>query len=195
MAERAGNSGQRSTAKLLANALFGKFGQKSEKTKAMLIETAKMHRYMGGARVKVTDSRAVDDQSTLITMTYPGGRAVAAPQIAAWVTAYGRVLLHRGIRLLVEKFNAELYYVDTDSITFSSKKFDIDWLNSEISRDFLEPRLRTLGLLSKVYKDEEITEFFVIAPKVYHITFSSGKTVAKLAGFPVEQDIAADTQL
>lgn len=190
-----GNIGQRSTAKLLANALFGKFGQKAEKAHAMLVETAKMYRYVNRAHVKITGGRAVDDRSTLITVSRPDGRVVASPQIAAWVTAHGRVLLHRGMRLLRKKFGAELHYVDTDSITFSAKNFNVDKLNVEISRDFVEPRLRTLGLFSGVYKDEEIIEFLVIAPKVYHVTFASGKTVAKLAGFPVEQDIAADTHL
>lgn len=131
--EKEGNTGQRTIAKLCLNSLLGKFGQKISDIQMSVMETAQL------VKVKNRESgfinqKPLDDKYSLAT--YHGTENVAAkasPQISTFVTAYGRIILHKAMMELTNN-GCKVFYVDTDSIAFSSKPdFDLKSFNETVT--------------------------------------------------------------
>lgn len=82
--------------------------------------------------------------------------------IAAWITSYARIHMHKLIMQL-HNDGHNIFYTDTDSIITDKP------VNSELLGD-------DIGLLKNEYPDNNIIEGYFIAPKIYGLKFADNST-------------------
>lgn len=172
-AERSGNKGLRSLAKLMLNSLWGKLGQRSypvkewvtwveridylfERFDAGAFELRSIHHY-DGHRAYI-EYRVLDDL---------GNRRTTAPHVAAFVSMWGRVLLHRK---LLRVHGQRALYCDTDSAVLYLRPTDtVPWAGSGLGdlTDELPKILEDAGHDPSLYPRPYIAEFVAVAPKTY----------------------------
>lgn len=195
LAEASGpvGAGRRAVAKLLLNALIGRFAQRQEALQTQVEVLSHVHD-KGGRNIRGVED--IDDDVGLVSfsdivqplpeLTVEGTEGEIAPQITAFITARARIMLHQAMSLLQKDWAATIHYVDTDSIAFSTDRpFDLTELTSK-----LEPSTNPegkagcpgIGQLVPVYKGEVITEAQFIAPKVYRVV-TDQSVYTKTAGF------------
>ncbi len=200
-AEASGNEGLRSLAKLLLNSLWGKLGQRSYPVKEWISDSARRqyiwdkiesNEYEFVSLTEKNDSRIhityriQNDYTNLLN---------TACQLAAYVSMWGRVILHRKV---LRVHGARALYCDTDSgiilprvnetIPYMGK--GLGMLVSEIGKlvkkaklgDFPNPRLveavfvvpKTYGLKIQSSNGREYTK---VVCKGFEVSYANAKTL------------------
>lgn len=144
---KGGDEGLAKLVKLLLNALYGKFGQKPERTEVVYLPPHKANVPPEGAVPAGGDVfgacvwyvPTVSDQPHIL------------PQIAAHVTSLARERLWRGMNEVLKR-GGNIYYLDTDSIVC----------------DVELPSSKELGFLKREYECAHLRGEFV-RPKVYRL--------------------------
>lgn len=119
------NSGLRSLAKLCLNSIWGKFGQRPDKTKKMFInERDQLLNLVTNPSYETQSLFALSSESVLASYKLIHNSCVKQPNvnvvIAAYTTAHARIHLYKYLDHLQER----AIYHDTDSVIFIKKEND-----------------------------------------------------------------------
>lgn len=176
------NDGLRLIAKLLLNALYGKFGQRPYQTKVHLTTTAReFHKLLESETEIALSADHVSEVMDRIVMRKRAEFAKAPRTnclpIAIFVTSYARLRLYEYMEQVV-KVGGKILYTDTDSIFYVKKICAPGVIEGEC-----------LGQMKREYSNRRIIEMIMAGPKNYgfvHIdpqNESDKKAVLKIRGF------------
>ena len=169
-AEEDGNEGLRQLAKLLLNSLWGKLGQKSYGEKEWVYDITRrdylMQKFESG-EYEMTSCILPDDRRAFFTYKVPCDKAnlrTTAPHIAAFVSMWGRVILHKK---LLEPHGMRALYCDTDSaiVYLRHGKDTMRYLGNGLGD--LTDEVKKMA--PKKFKEPFITEVITILPKTYSL--------------------------
>lgn len=200
-AEVDGNEGLRSLAKLLLNSLWGKLGQRSYPVKEWISDSAR-RQYLwdkfDNKEYELVGIACKDDSRTHVTYRIPddySNLTNTACQLAAYVSMWGRVILHKKI---LNPFGDRALYCDTDSgIIFPKKGIAIPYMGrglgmlvSEIPKmikkakliDFPNPRLiESVQVVPKTYgikiQSSNGKEYTKVVCKGFEVSYANAKSV------------------
>jgi hypothetical protein len=154
---------KRTFAKLVQNSLYGKFGMRRLRRMIKPIEDLESVKESGKMFMEFTHPKL---QTKLIQVEDTVNAQYIQPHIAAYVTAYARILLYEG---LVNEHNGQVAYCDTDSIA-CSHEFTEDLIDdNEYGKWKLENTLK-YGIF--------------LQPKLYFEKSNDGKDTIKAKGIP-----------
>lgn len=167
------NPGLRSLAKLMLNSLWGKLGQQSYPT----TEWVTWQERLDYLEKKIADglydlmSFARHDDGRLYYTYRPHDNAntrySTAPQLAAFVSMWGRVILHKKI---LRQHGQRVLYCDTDSaIIYLRPEDTVRYRGDQLGEltNELPDMCEKAGYDPAQYPDLYIKEFVAIAPKTY----------------------------
>jgi DNA polymerase type B, organellar and viral len=161
-------------AKMLLNSLYGKFGQKPELEKHLIINKDDLLKYETDGKYVLTNSIHLNNGKELISFfelneflgeNYSSKYKNISVPIASAVTAYARIEMSHYKMMCLEK-GITVYYSDTDSI-YISAYLDPKYVGKELGQMKLE----------RVFK-----EACFIAPKVYGGITIEDKEYIKVKG-------------
>lgn len=170
------NKGLRALAKLCLNSFWGKFGQRINMPKNVLVtDVSEFYAILTNPARKVIDWHIMNENCALVTWEC---RADFLPEhtttnifIAAFTTAHARLKLYD----VLDKLKRRVLYFDTDSIVYLSEP------------GLYDPELGDyLGDLTDELKGENIVEFVSCGPKNYAYLLSDGSACCKVKGFRLD---------
>ena len=168
------NPGLRSLAKLLANSHWGKFGQRSDKTKvSYTCDVSDYLKLLHDPHIQVQDVVYVNEESVAVYSKVKGeeidpGSTRTNCVLAAYTTANARLRLYS----VMERLGRRGLYTDTDSIIYVHKRGE--W--NPDTGDFL-------GDLKDEYPHKELIQYVGLGAKNYAIRFADGTSECKVRGF------------
>ena len=176
-------------AKTLMNSVSGKFGQKEFNNQSLFVNDLFLEHEIVNKSVATAQGdihplygkyMATKVGNFINVLTFdnsnmPRGDVKAkgelAPQISCFITAYGRIVMHKAMMDL-QVNNATLLYTDTDSVCFKhNNNFNLDQFNQKFRTYFDRDLITDLGTFSKVYPNKDIKLFFSCASKLYKVSF------------------------
>lgn len=168
------NAGLKAMAKLLLNSLWGKLGQRSYAVREWVVDKARLdYLFQKFERRELELVRFVDREADRVWFEYrnvvdTGNLNATAVQAAAFVSMWGRVILHRK---LLSVHGQRVLYCDTDSAIVYLRPGDaIRGLGDDIGmlQNEVEGILEKGGLVKgKDFVDPYIREAVFVAPKTY----------------------------
>ena len=113
------NTGLRSLAKLMLNNMWGKFGQKLNKTQVITFNVpVEMHEFLDTDRIEVTNISVATEDMIEIFYKYKDEDMPVSPNlnvfVAAFTTCWATLHLYEALELLQER----VFYFDTDSVFY-----------------------------------------------------------------------------
>ena len=168
------NEGLRSLAKLLLNSLWGKLGQRSHAAKEWVVLTERrdylMHKFETG-EWDMLSCVLKDDFRAYFSYRIPEDKnnlKTTAPHIAAFVSMWGRVVLHRK---LLSVHGARALYCDTDSaIVYLRGGKDEMFFTGNRLGDLTD---EVKKIAPRNYTDAYISQAVLVAPKTYALEIKS----------------------
>lgn len=174
------NVTKRNFYKLAQNSLFGKFGQRSDKSKLLFVTSQEQIEQLIADNLDILDVFLINEN--LCALSYKPKPSSIQPSlktnvyISAQITAFARQVIHEHIMTLSKIDHVRLFQVDCDSLIFSvSKNVNVPLQLSHAIGDF------------KNEVDGEILDFYSLGNKNYIICFknnTNGKieTINKVSG-------------
>lgn len=157
---------KRTFAKLVQNALYGKFGMNRKRTTyGDMNERYDLDDKDIPYRVHKHSSNGI--QMEFIEYLTESKAMYIQPHIASYVTAYARILLYRGLK--EQHAKGTLGYCDTDSIAGTAE---------------MSPKLVHDKEYGKWKLEGHIVEGIFLQPKFYAETYDNGKQVIRAKGIP-----------
>ena len=172
------NPGLKQLAKMMLNSMWGKFGQRPNKTQVVeLNDPRKFHDFLNSNKLDVQYVSLLTEQRVEVHYKYQDEDTSISPNlnifVAAFTTCWARLRLYEALELLGER----ILYFDTDSVFFTHKPGES------------KPEL---GNFLGDFKDElggaYITEFVSGGPKNYGYLTSTGKRECKVRGFALNTE-------
>ena len=172
------NPGLRTLAKLMLNSMWGKFGQRTDKTQVKEFDSVQdLHDFLESEKNEVTHV-GVGDCNDIAEVRFKVSNEdeISSPNlnifIACFTTCWARLKLYNALQLLGER----VLYFDTDSVVFVSEPGSVD---------------PPLGNYLGDFKDElplgdHIVEFVSGGPKNYAYRTFKGKHECKVRGFTLD---------
>ena len=183
------NVQKRNFSKLILNSFLGKFSQRSDRTINKIISNEEeLSKYFYSKTVQISDIFAINQHFCQIqlkkrrkTLINPNLRTNCI--VGAHVVSFAREFMHQKI-LDLEKINAKLFYIDTDSLIFTLKRDqEIPFKISPCFGDFK----------FEIPQNCKILSFFSLGPKNFAVKFEneSGvtKDLIKLRGITLSNEI------
>lgn len=175
LAEKKGeeNPGLRALAKLLLNSLWGKLGQRSYNTREWVSAKDRLDHLLKEFDKGTLDLvKFVNAEPDRVWFEYRvvedyNNRNTTAPQIAAFVSMWGRVMLHNKV---LRKHGQRVLYSDTDSaIIYIREGEAVEHVGNALGdlTDEVPKIIKDAGYDLKVYTDPYISEAVLVAPKTY----------------------------
>lgn len=168
------NAGLKAMAKLLLNSLWGKLGQRSYATREWVVDKARLdYLFRKFERKELELVRFVDREVDRVWLEYRNAFDVGnlnntAVQVAAYVSMWGRVILHRK---LLSVHGQRVLYCDTDSAIVYLRPGDvIEGLGDDLGmlQNEVESILDKAGLVKGCdYVEAFVREAVFVAPKTY----------------------------
>jgi len=173
------NPGLRTLAKMMLNSMWGKFGQRLNKTQVQEFDDPQaFHRFLDTDSLDVRHVSIINDQMVEVHYQHQKEDIPVSPNlnifIACFTTCHARLRLYEALEPLGERV---LYY-DTDSVLFLQDK-------GQPNPD-LGPYLG--DFTSELDKDDYIVEFVSGGPKNYGYTTKKGKVECKARGFRLNSE-------
>lgn len=185
-AERSDNAGLRSLAKLLLNALWGKLGQRAYPVTEWVSHQARLdYLYHQSETGQIEFVNYVRKTPSKVFITYQNqtdynNLACTAPHIAAFVSMWGRVMLHK--KVLSVHGQRALYY-DTDSALVYLRRNDVmPYAGRGLGdlTDELPDIFKKAGYDPRLYPNLYIRELVAVAPKTYAYVVMCDEPYAKV---------------
>ena len=178
------NPGLRSLAKLMLNSMWGKFGQKLNKTQVQqFTDPIQFHEFIESDALDIHKIQIHKNNENVVEVFYSKQVEDMDIQpnlnifIACFTTCYARLKLYEALELLGDRV---LYY-DTDSIIYIQNLDDPTEVQPELG-DYL-------GDFTNELKGEDyIVEFASAGPKNYGYLTAAGKTECKVKGFSLNTE-------
>ena len=174
------NPGLRTLAKLMLNSMWGKFGQRLNKTQIQTFDDPQaFHRFLDTDTLDVRHVSVINDNMVEVYYQHQEEAIPVSPNlnifVAAFTTCHARLKLYEALEPLGERV---LYY-DTDSIIYLEEK-----------PGQFNPTLRHyLGdFTSELGTNEYIEEFVSGGPKNYGYKTSKGHVECKVRGFRLNSE-------
>ena len=174
------NPGLRTLAKLMLNSMWGKFGQRLNKTQIQTFDDPQaFHRFLETDTLDIRHVSVINDDMVEVHYQHQEEDIPVSPNlnifVAAFTTCHARLRLYEALEPLGERV---LYY-DTDSIIYLE----------ETPGQFNPTRGHYLGdFTSELGKDEYIEEFVSGGPKNYGYTTNEGHVECKVRGFRLNSE-------
>lgn len=169
------NPGLRNLAKLLLNSLWGKLGQRSYPVREWVTDNARIDYLCDQFATKAYELLSfVREGEQRVHLTYrkhndTSNMDSTAPHIAAFVSMWGRVVLHKK---LLHEHGQRALYCDTDSAIVYMRPGDtIPWIGNKLGdlTDEVPEMVEKAGYKPALYPDLYISEVVALAPKTYAI--------------------------
>lgn len=166
------NAGLRSLAKLILNSFWGKFGQRENMSRTIIIRTPDIFfKLLTSPEIQVNSVKVINEELVVVNWEYISeiGHALSTVNVvvAAYTTAHARLTLYKHL----DRLKNQVLYYDTDSVIYSHKPGQ----NKIETGDYLG---EMTDELSKDYgPGSYITEFVSGGPKTYaYLVFSTKET-------------------
>ena len=173
------NVGLRTLAKMLLNSMWGKFGQRLNKTRVQEFDDPQaFHRFLDADTLDVRHVSVINDAMVEVHYQYQDKDIPVSPNlnifVAAFTTCWARLRLYEALELLGERV---LYY-DTDLVIYLEEAGQ----PSPVLGDFLG------DFTSELDPDDYIEEFVSGGPKNYGYKTKKGKVECKVRGFRLNSE-------
>ena len=174
------NPGLRTLAKLMLNSMWGKFGQRLNKTQIQAFDDPHaFHCFLDSDALDVRHVSVVTDQMVEVHYQKQKEDIRVSPNlnifVACFTTCHARLKLYDTLQALGER----VLYFDTDSVIYLE----------ETPTQFQPVLGSYLGdFASELAKDEYIQEFVSGGPKNYGYTTNEGKVECKVRGFRLNSE-------
>ena len=173
------NPGLRTLAKMMLNSMWGKFGQRLNKTQVQEFDDPQaFHRFLDTDSLDVRHVSIINDQMVEVHYQHQKEDIPVSPNlnifIACFTTCWARLKLYQALEQLGERV---LYY-DTDSVIFLEDKGQTNPTLGNYLGQFT----------SELEKDDHIVEFVSGGPKNYGYTTKKGKVECKVRGFRLNSE-------
>jgi len=173
------NPGLRTLAKLMLNSMWGKFGQRLNKTQVQTFDDPQaFHRFLKTGTIEVKHVSVKNEDMVEVHYKYQNEDIPVSPNlnifIACFTTCHARLRLYEAL----EKLGQRTLYFDTDSVIFVT---DEGQANPDLGH--------YLGDFANELKgDDYIQEFVSGGPKNYGFTTKNGKVECKVRGFRLNSE-------
>ena len=174
------NPGLRTLAKMMLNSMWGKFGQRLNKTQIQAFDDPQaFHRFLDTDTLDVRHVSVINDDMVEVYYQHQEEDIPVSPNlnifVAAFTTCHARLKLYKALEPLGERV---LYY-DTDSIIYLEEK----------PGQFKPDLGNYLGdFTSELGTDEYIEEFVSGGPKNYGYKTNEGHVECKVRGFRLNSE-------
>ena len=173
------NPGLRTLAKMMLNSMWGKFGQRLNKTQVRAFDDPhQFHQFLDTDTLDVRNVFVINDDKVEVHYQYQDKNIPVSPNlnifVAAFTTCRARLKLYEALEQLGERV---LYY-DTDSVLFLQ---DQGQTNPDVGNYLGE-------FTSELEKEDYIVEFVSGGPKNYGYTTNKGKVECKVRGFRLNSE-------
>ena len=168
------NPGRKTTAKLMLNSFWGKFGENLRKTSTATITTpAQLYDLVTDPLKSVTSIRICSEDVLEVLYTSPDDECVENGKtnlfVAAFTTCHARLKLYSYLKVLGE----QVLYFDTDSVIYAHKPSQAQVENGHYLGD----------LTDELDHGDHIVDFTSGGPKNYGYQTANGKVECKVRGF------------
>ena len=168
------NPGRKTTAKLMLNSFWGKFGENLRKTSTQTITTpAQLYSLVTDPLKNVTSIRICNEDVLEVCYTDPDDECVENGKtnlfVAAFTTCHARLKLYSYLKVLGE----QVLYFDTDSVIYAHKPGQPQVENGDYLGD----------LTDELDPGDHIVDFTSGGPKNYGYRTARGKVECKVRGF------------
>ena len=173
------NPGLRTLAKMMLNSMWGKFGQRLNKTRVQEFDDPQtFHQFLNTDTMDVRHVSIINDQMVEVHYQHQKEDIPVSPNlnifIACFTTCHARIKLYETLQSLGERV---LYY-DTDSIIYCTDEGQTNPALGNYLGDFT----------SELDKDEYIEKFVSGGPKNYGYTTNEGHVECKVRGFRLNSE-------
>ena len=168
------NPGLSTLAKMMLNSMWGKFGQRLNKTQVQEFDDPQpFHQFLDTDKFDVGHVSVINDQSVEVLYEYQDEDIPVSPNlnifVACFTTCWARLSLYEALELLGERV---LYY-DTDSVIYLEEEGQ----SNPVLGDYLGE------FTSELDPDDFIVEFVSGGPKNYGYQTKQGHVECKVRGF------------
>ena len=175
------NPGLRTLAKLMLNSMWGKFGQRLNKTQIQAFDDPHaFHRFLDNDVLDIRHVSVINDDMVEVHFQHHKEDIRVSPNlnifVACFTTCWARLKLYDTLQALGER----VLYFDTDSVIYLE----------ETPTQFQPDLGPYLGDFTSEFKDEEeyIQEFVSAGPKNYGYTTNKGNVECKVRGFRLNSE-------
>ena len=173
------NPGLRTLAKMMLNSMWGKFGQRLNKTQVQTFHNPQaFHRFLDTNTLDVRHVSVINDDLVEVHYQYQDEDIPVSPNlnifVACFTTCWARLRLYTAL----EKLGERVLYYDTDSIIFLQDEGQPNPTLGDYLGDFT----------SELGNDDYITEFVSAGPKNYGYQTKLGYVECKVRGFRLNSE-------
>jgi len=173
------NPGLRTLAKMMLNSMWGKFGQRLNKTQVQTFDDPQaFHRFLNTCTVEVKHVSVVNEQMVEVHYTYQDEDIPVSPNlnifVACFTTCWARLRLYAAL----EKLGERALYYDTDSVIYYTDEGQSNPTLGNYLGDFT----------SELDKEDYIVEFVSGGPKNYGYQTQDGHIECKVRGFRLNSE-------
>ena len=173
------NPGLRTLAKMMLNSMWGKFGQRLNKTRVQEFDDPQaFHRFLDTDTLDVRHVSIMNDQMVEVLYQYQKEDIPVSPNlnifVACFTTCWARLKLYEALEQLQERV---LYY-DTDSVIYLEEPGQPSPVLGNYLGEFT----------SELDDDDYIVEFVSGGPKNYGYKTNKGKIECKVRGFRLNSE-------
>ena len=173
------NPGLRTLAKMMLNSMWGKFGQRLNKTQIKTFEDPRaFHRFLKTDTMDVRHVSVINDQMVEVHYQYQDEDIPVSPNlnifVACFTTCWARLRLYAAL----EQLQQRVLYYDTDSVIYYTSEGQHDPDLGDYLGDFT----------SELDKDDYILEFVSGGPKNYGYQTKLGVVECKVRGFRLNSE-------
>ena len=173
------NPGLRTLAKMMLNSMWGKFGQRLNKTQVQTFDDPQaFHRFLDTSTLDVRHVSVINDQLVEVHYQYQDEDIPVSPNlnifVACFTTCWARLRLYAALEQLGER----VIYYDTDSIIYWTEETQATPVLGDYLGDFT----------SELGDDDYIVEFVSGGPKNYGYQTKLGHVECKVRGFRLNSE-------
>ena len=173
------NPGLRTLAKMMLNSMWGKFGQRLNKTQVQTFDDPQaFHRFLDTSTLDVRHVSVINDQLVEVHYQYQDEDIPVSPNlnifVACFTTCWARLRLYAALEQLGER----VIYYDTDSVIYWTDETQA----TPVLGDYLGEFTSELG------DDDYIVEFVSGGPKNYGYQTKLGHVECKVRGFRLNSE-------
>ena len=172
------NPGLRTLAKMMLTSMWGKFGQRLNKTQVQEFDDPQtFHHFLDTCTLDVRHVSVINENLIEVHYQYQDEDIPVSPNlnifVATFTTCWARLRLYEALQLLGERV---LYY-DMDSVVYLEEENQPNPVLGDYLGEFT----------SELDDDDYIEEFVSGGPKNYGYTTKKGHVECKVRGFPTQQ--------
>ena len=173
------NPGLRTLAKMMLNSMWGKFGQRLNKTQVQAFDDPQaFHHFLDTDILDVRHMSVMNDQMVEVHYQYQDQDIPVSPNlnifVACFTTCWARLRLYAALEELQERV---LYY-DTDSVIYLEEESQPNPVLGDYLGEFT----------SELDPDDHIVEFVSGGPKNYGYQTQNGHVECKVRGFRLNSE-------